>query len=152
MNRRVEKLKKFMAFADSLWELSTCKRAQCSAILFTPDYTEICGIGYNGQPKGSPHDSCTNTEGTCGCVHAEANAILKCRSVRKDLIMYSSTFPCPLCAGLIANDGRVSFVLYRNWYRDMRTNIFVNAGIRYVTTSALSPSLTDIDMDIEVTK
>lgn len=105
-------------FADSLAGWSTCKRANVSAIVTSFDFSTIHAIGYNGRPRGADNDSCRNVEGGCGCIHAESNAIAKLDSVRvRRALMYSTTAPCELCAGLIVNCGAISAVIYRDEYR-----------------------------------
>jgi deoxycytidylate deaminase len=128
MTRHLEKLMKFVAFCDSLAELSTCKRAKCGAIVFDHRFTEVFSIGYNGPPSGTPNDACTGEEGKCACCHAEANALMK---ATQGSWMYSTMFPCVLCAGLIANKHQLSVLVYRHQYRDSERSrlILENAGI-----------------------
>lgn len=119
MKRSLQKFLKFKAFADSLADLSTCKRAKVGAIVFDSGFTQVLAIGYNGPPTMRENDSCSGEAGQCGCVHAEANALLKVR--QRDLLglwMYSTTFPCSHCAGLIANSGLITKLFYRDVYRD----------------------------------
>lgn len=104
---------------DMLRHLSTCKRAHCSAIIISPDFSCIHSIGYNGPPKGVENNACTATEGMCGCIHAEANAIIKLRYQGfQKLVMISNTAPCFTCAGLIINCGVIDQVIWKFSYRN----------------------------------
>jgi len=120
MNRQKLKMMKFMNFCESLSLLSTCKRAKCGAIVFSPNFTTIQSIGYNGQPSGIRNDSCTCIEGDCGCVHAEANAIIKLHNINGNIkyTMYSTTAPCRNCASLIINCKVIDTVIYDYLYRN----------------------------------
>jgi deoxycytidylate deaminase len=120
--RRLDKLLKFMAFGDSLAELSTCKRAKCGAIVFDWQFEFVAGIGYNGPPHMLPNDSCTGVENKCGCVHAEANALLKAKAKTQrglGYAMYSTTLPCVHCGGLIINSRTIGVLFWQTSYSDM---------------------------------
>lgn len=112
------KLAVFTQFARDLAGLSTCKRLQVACIVFDSAMTKVLAIGYNGQPAGIPHERCTGSVGACGCIHAEANAIVKLNTSETGLTLYCTTSPCMQCAGLIINCGRISRVLYSSEYRD----------------------------------
>lgn len=111
------KLKIMSNFADTIKGLSCCKRAEVGCIIFTPDFTSVCSIGYNGPARGESNDCCTNEPGKCGCIHAEANALLKLDSPKMNLILYSTTAPCVNCAGLILNTRQIIQVRYKLVYR-----------------------------------
>jgi deoxycytidylate deaminase len=126
------KLNAFRVFLDSLAGLSFCKRAQTAAIVLTPDLREVLAIGYNGPPAGRNNESCREVEGACGCIHAEANALVKLHSRASDLILLSSTSPCEHCAGLVINSGRIHAVIYLKEYRD-RTGLVLLKEAEVVT-------------------
>lgn len=119
MDRTLAKLAAFSSFCASLATLSTCKRAKCAAIVFPRDFTSVLAIGYNGPPRGAPNNSCYDEPGNCGCVHAEANALLKFHE-DYDAVMLSSTAPCLHCAGLIINSQAITKVIWKYRYRDDR--------------------------------
>lgn len=128
-SRVYDKLRTFRGFAESLAELSTCRRAHVGAIVFPPDFTEVLAIGYNGQPSGTPNGHCTGVSGQCGCVHAETNALIKLASERTGLVLLCTKLPCPRCAGLIANCRQVSTVLYTGDHHDREgLHILARAG------------------------
>ena len=119
VNRYLKKLRKFMKIAQELSGLSTCKRNSVGAIVVPNDFTQIYSIGYNGPVSGIRNDSCTNEQGQCGCVHAEANAIAKFDPLKlKPCILICTTAPCRRCAELIVNCGGIRRVVYKQPYRN----------------------------------
>lgn len=108
--RLIRKLGAFFGFVDVLAELSNCKLKQRGAIVVPKDFSEVLSVGYNGPPRNTDNDSCTGVKGACGCVHAEANAVIKLRE--KAGILLCSTAPCIYCAGLIINSTRILGVVY----------------------------------------
>jgi len=119
-DRYVDKLRVFTELATSLARLSRCSRKQVGAVIIPADLSNVLAIGYNGPPAGEPNDSCRGGEGSCGCIHSEANALVKLSIDRKDLILVTTLSPCEHCAGLILNCGKISGVLYGEEYRDTR--------------------------------
>jgi deoxycytidylate deaminase len=117
-DRETMKLETFVSFAVALSMLSTCRRRSVGCVIVPRDFTRVYSIGYNGPPRGSANDSCTGEQLRCGCVHAEANAISKLQTEREDLLLITTTSPCPSCAGLIINSGRVDRVVYIELYTD----------------------------------
>ena len=102
MERVNKKFEVMARFALSIADLSTCKRLKVGAIIVDFDFSYVLALGYNGVPKGVDNNSCTGEAGTCGCVHAETNAILKLR-VFTPSIMITTHTPCASCAGIIRN-------------------------------------------------
>jgi len=103
-----------------LWgQRSTCKRPnrKIGAVITTSDMTQILSIGYNGPCKGLFNDSCRNTEGNCGCLHAEMNAIAKVDSTIPNKVLFITMQPCEMCASLIAQ-ANISMVWYLDSYRN----------------------------------
>jgi deoxycytidylate deaminase len=131
MDRTMRKFMAYWTFMGELAALSTCKRAQQAAIVVAPDFSMPLAIGYNGPPVGTPNDSCTGGEGTCGCVHAEANAVARLRTPGG--FMVATTMPCLHCAGLMANSRMVRGLVYDRPYRDDRGHaVLTSAGIHVV--------------------
>ena len=105
-----------------LWgKRSTCKRPdrQIGCVITDVDMKRIVSIGYNGPPAQLGNDACRgqDAEGTCGCLHAEMNAISKVDSSLTDKVMFVTMAPCETCASMIAQSGiwRVYYLLlYRN--------------------------------------
>lgn len=113
------KLRKFFEFTSSLAELSHCKRAKVGCVICDREFTRVLSIGYNGPPAGISNASCTGVEGNCGCVHAEANALIKLGTA-DSAIMLCTSVPCYHCAGLIVNSKKIDLLYHKTFYRDDR--------------------------------
>lgn len=131
------KLAVFTQFAEDLAGLSCCKRASVGCIIFDEGMSRIYAIGYNGQPAGLPNDSCTGEQGTCGCIHAEANAVAKLSTENTGLWLFCTTAPCLQCAGLIINTRRISRVIYRHTYRN-------SSGLTLLAKASISCDVLDL--------
>ncbi len=128
-DRLRDKLRVFWRLAADLASLSCCKRMGVGCVVVLPDLTEVVAIGYNGPPAGMPNDSCRGTQGSCGCSHAEGNAVAKMRA-GSDLVMLTTTLQCEHCAGLVVNSRKVAAVVYGQEYRD-------TAGVAVLRASGL---------------
>lgn len=116
--RLITKLSIFWRFTENLAGLSTCQRLRTSCMILLPDLSEIAAIGYNGPPAGEDNGGCRKEEaGNCGCIHAEANALVKLSTRERGLLMMTLYSPCEHCAGLLLNGGRVAAVIYEREYR-----------------------------------
>jgi deoxycytidylate deaminase len=136
--RYAAKLRIMMNFAKELASLSTCKRAKVGCVVVPASLTEVLAIGYNGPPSGTSNDSCTNEVGVCGCVHAEANALVKLKTEHTGLMLVTTCSPCRGCAGLIVNSGAIRWVVYGEQYRDTSAGLVLeNSGVRPVTISQI---------------
>lgn len=133
-----KKLVTFMRMARELSALSTCKRKPCGAMLIAPDFSEVLAVGYNGPPSGHPNSSCPGTK-PCGCMHAEANCLVKARrSSAVGLLLLVTRAPCAYCAGLILNSraiGRVVFAEESSAWSAGGKQCFEAAGKRAPTVS-----------------
>lgn len=106
----------FMAMAQAAAQRSTCDRRIVGCIITTMDGTSIVSLGYNGNARGLP-DGCDSKEvGACGCIHAEANALIKAPYHQGPLHLYTTTAPCLACAKLILNS-QVKVVYFKEDYR-----------------------------------
>jgi dCMP deaminase len=107
----------FMRMAEELAKRSTCARNQVGSVVTTADLTQVLGIGYNGNARGLPN-ACDSAEaGRCGCLHSEANALIKAGAQIQGKLMFVTVGPCVMCAKMIVNSN-VSRVYYRTAYRD----------------------------------
>lgn len=107
----------FMRMAEELAKRSTCLRTQVGSVIATSDLTQVLGIGYNGNARGLPN-TCDGTEpGRCGCIHSEANALIKAGAQTEGKLMFVTVSPCVACAKMIINCN-VRRVYYRTLYRD----------------------------------
>lgn len=120
----------FMQMAEIAAQRSTCQRAAVGCIITDLSGTSIVSIGYNGNARGLPNHCDTANPGECGCIHAEANALIKAPFHQGALTMYSTTQPCIDCAKLIINSA-VRTVIFKDLYRDPRGHVAMSqAGIR----------------------
>jgi len=140
VTRAREKLEAFMRFAADLAWLGTCSRLKVGAVVTDYRLERIYGIGYNGNAAGEPNECDSQDPGTCGCVHAEANALVKCSTTDRAKVMFSTTRPCLACAKLIVNSG-FSTVFYMDEYRsdDGGAKLLVRRGVRLKKLEAIWP-------------
>lgn len=99
-----------LQYALEIAKVGACERAQVGCVLTPPDLSNPIGIGYNGPAAGLPNQCARPLEvGNCGCVHAEANAVIKAPRGPKWAFL---TIPCcERCAGLLVN-AEVECVVY----------------------------------------
>lgn len=102
-----------------MWsERSHCRRNQNGCVIASPDLSEILTFGYNGPGRGLPHDRCEPEKvGDCGCLHAEDNALNRCRRDTTDAVAFCTTAPCRYCAQRFLN-ARIAKVYYSLPYRN----------------------------------
>jgi dCMP deaminase len=131
-----------MRMAELVATRSTCLRRNVGAVIVKEK--RILTTGYNGAPKGLKHCEevgCVRLEnniesGTrhelCRGVHAEQNAVIQAAyfgSSIKDSTVYTTNFPCVLCAKILINAG-VREVCYKDDYIDMLSkSILEESGI-----------------------
>ncbi|HVB77568.1 MAG TPA: deaminase [Candidatus Nitrosotalea sp.] len=107
----------YMRMAEELAKRSTCDRNQVGTVITSSDLTQVLGIGYNGNARGLPN-SCDGPEpGRCGCIHSEANALIKAGAQTPGKLVFVTVSPCVMCAKMIVNSN-VLRVHYRRPYRD----------------------------------
>jgi dCMP deaminase len=110
---------------------STCVRRAVGAILVRDN--RLLASGYNGAPKGLKHcdelGECLRTKRRvpsgerheiCRGVHAEQNAIVQAAIFGASVTgstLYSTTFPCIICAKLLINAG-IREIVYESQYED----------------------------------
>lgn len=136
-----------MRLAYSLAARSTCKRLHVGAVVVSPDYSRVYGIGYNGNAQGMPNTCDSDEPGNCGCLHAEDNALLKTNGgAEVPKIIFVTHAPCLYCAKRMINKGGVIQVYYAEQYRsDTGLVILKKAGISVSKLSipADSPTTTN---------
>ena len=101
-----------MAIAQVLSRRATCVKRQVGCVL-TNDNGHILSTGYNGVPAGFPH--CTDVpcpgasdnagSDTCMGVHAEINALIRCKEPQSIDICYTTVLPCTPCLKALMNTG-----------------------------------------------
>jgi len=120
----------FMSMAELVATRSTCLRRKVGAVLVKEK--RVLSTGYNGAPRGLRHclevgcareqnnvESGTRHE-LCRGVHAEQNAVIQAAYFGvsiKGAAIYSTAFPCVLCAKILINAG-ISEVIYKDDYVD----------------------------------
>lgn len=131
MDRNNAKKQVFANFARNLASLSKCEERKVAAVITDKDMTQVYSIGLNGGPKGHVDCMCA-IDGKYGCVHAEINALVKCRSDAKDKVMFVTLSPCISCAAAIINaPGSFSAVYYlEEWKNTEGLKLLAQAGIR----------------------
>ena len=132
----------FMEMAKLVSTRSTCVRREVGAVIVKDK--RVLSTGYNGAPKGSKHCEelgCIRVElnvpsGTrhelCRGVHAEQNAVIQAAyfgvSV-KDSTIYTTTFPCSMCAKLLINAGVKEIVYYDGYPDDLSKELLAETDI-----------------------
>ena len=107
----------YMRMAEELAKRSTCARNQVGSVIASGDLTQVLGIGYNGNARGLPN-ACDGTEpGRCGCIHSEANALIKAGAQTPGKVMFVTVSPCVMCAKMVVNSN-VDRVFFRTAYRE----------------------------------
>jgi dCMP deaminase len=107
----------YMRMAEELAKRSTCARNQVGSVIATRDLTQVLGIGYNGNARGLPNRCDGPEPGRCGCIHSEANALVKAGAQIEGKVMFVTASPCVMCAKMTINSN-VARVYYRSTYRD----------------------------------
>lgn len=120
----------FKDFTNSLATLSKCSERRVAAIITDRDLTQVYSIGINGGPKSLADCMCV-IDGKYGCIHAEINALIKCRTDSPDKVMFVTLSPCKQCAAAIINaPGGFSAVYYfEEWKDDSGIKLLKAAGI-----------------------
>lgn len=121
----------FAKFAKDLATLSKCEERKVAAVITDKYLSQVYSIGLNGGPKGLVDCMC-KIEGKYGCIHAEINALIKCRSNEADKVMFVTLSPCKQCAAAIINaPGGFSSVYYcEEWKDDSGIKLLRAAGIK----------------------
>jgi dCMP deaminase len=109
----------FLEMARVIACRSTCDRLKVGCLITNREGTNVVSMGYNGAARGLPN-GCedASSQGACGCLHAEENALLKA-SYGSPLVLYTTHSPCLNCAKRILNSS-VDRVVYGQSYRDTR--------------------------------
>ncbi|MBS3939276.1 MAG: cytidine/deoxycytidylate deaminase family protein [Peptococcaceae bacterium] len=132
----------FMAITRVVAERSTCRRRRVGAIIVSD--RRILTTGYNGAPTGLRHCldiGCLREERgiasgerheLCRGLHAEQNAIIQAAhsgvSVR-GATLYTTHFPCVLCAKMIINALVVRVVFGADYPDGLSQELLKEAGL-----------------------
>jgi deoxycytidylate deaminase len=115
----------YMSLAKILSSRSTCSRRKVGCVITSHDYKKVFSVGYNGNASKLPN-KCDkpNESGECGCLHAEENAIISCSEppyVPK--IIFTTVYPCKMCAKRIIQLGGVLHVFYLDDYHNREAKL-----------------------------
>lgn len=132
----------FMEMAFLVSKRSTCLRRRVGAVIVKDK--RVLSTGYNGSPKGTQHcetlgcirEQMKIPSGTrhelCRGVHAEQNAIIQAAyfgiSV-KDGTIYTTTYPCSMCAKILINAGIREVVYSEGYVDDLSKRLFAETNI-----------------------
>jgi len=132
----------FMRIAMLAATRSTCLRRQVGAVIVKDK--KVLATGYNGSPSGLKHcldvgclrDQMGIPSGQrhelCRAIHAEQNAIVQAATSGVSIkggILYSTTFPCILCAKMLVNAGIKEIYIAEGYPDDLSKEILDEAGV-----------------------
>lgn len=128
----------FAKFAKDLAKLSKCEERKVAAVITDKSLSQVYSIGLNGGPKGLIDCMC-RLGSKYGCIHAEINALIKCRSDAPDKVMFVTLSPCVACAAAIINaPGGFSTVYYLEPWKDSTgIELLKSAGINVIYLNSL---------------
>lgn len=90
---------RFLNLANVVASWSKDPSTKVGSVIVRPDFT-VASVGFNGFPhkmSDSPHLYNNREEKLSRVIHAEMNAMLHCREVIQDYIMYVTLLPCDRC-------------------------------------------------------
>lgn len=105
----------------------------------------VISTGYNGSPRGTLHCEelgCIRQQmnipsGTrhelCRGVHAEQNAVAQAAyfgTSVKDATIYTTTYPCSMCAKILINAGIKEVVYAEGYVDDLSKKLFAETDIK----------------------
>jgi len=137
--------KYFMKIAQEVATRSTCLRRHVGCVLVMDK--RILATGYNGVPSGIEHceiRGCVREEKNipsgerhelCRGLHAEMNALLQGAryGIKVDgASLYSTTFPCSMCAKMLINAGIRQVVCSSDYPDELSKEMLQEAGIEIV--------------------
>lgn len=134
----------FLNLAVELSRLSTCVRRRVGCVLIDREH-EILALGYNGVAAGQQHcldypcAGATAPSGTqldaCLAIHAEENALIRCRNFKSIWTAYCSTAPCIGCTKKLLNTGCRRIVFREPYPQDTAQAIWLGADREWVKLS-----------------
>jgi len=132
----------FMEMAHLASKRSTCIRHNVGCVVVKEK--RILATGYNGAPKGLKHcdeTGCIRTQlnvphgerhELCRGLHAEQNAIIQAALFGvsiKNSTLYSTHYPCSICAKMLINVGIKEIVYDKNYEDDLAKQILSESNI-----------------------
>ena len=148
----------WMEEAVHVAQMSTCAAGRKVGAVFVKDQ-RVISTGFNGVPVNYPHplvcirkeENIPSGEGLhkCACAHAETNGIANAARSGVCLLgstLYSTTEPCVMCMGSLANVGITEVVYKQSYHHKLSVDIARYAGInvvRYVEVNGVG--MLDLD-------
>ena len=147
----------FMQMAQLVAKRSTCERRQVGAVLVKNN--QIIASGYNGAPKGITHcgvSGCMRKRlnvpsgqkhELCRGVHAEQNTIIQAAVNGTSLVnsvLYSTNFPCSICAKLIVNAEIKTVYVLEDYPDDLAKEMFNESDTEVILINLDNHSLKKI--------
>ena len=132
----------FMEMATLVASRSTCVRRKVGAVIVKDK--RVLTTGYNGSPRGTKHceelgcirEKMNIPSGTrhelCRGVHAEQNAVIQAAYFGisiKDSTVYTTTFPCSMCAKILINAGVTEIVYSESYVDDLSKKLFDETNV-----------------------
>ena len=132
----------FMDIARVVASRSTCLRSQVGAVIVSE--RRLLTTGYNGTPSGLRHcreAGCLREQlkvpsgerhELCRGLHAEQNAVIQAAVHGVPILgatLYSTHFPCAVCAKIIINSGIRSLVVDKEYPDPLAKELFGEAGV-----------------------
>ncbi len=132
----------FMDMAHLVSSRSTCIRRKVGAVVVKDK--RVMATGYNGSPRGTKHcedlgcirDQMKIPSGTrhelCRGVHAEQNAVAQAAYFGisiKGATIYTTTYPCSMCAKILINAGIEEVVYEEGYADDLSKDLFAETKI-----------------------
>ena len=135
----------FLEIAQTASKRASCFRGKKVGAVLVKD-RQILATGYNGAPKGAKNclelGNCIRKDNSiasgerleyCRATHAEQNAIAQAAFQgvsSKGAVLYSTTFPCILCAKLLINAGIKEIVFIEDEKDELSKGVLEEAGIK----------------------
>lgn len=140
-----------MRQVKELTNISSCERRGVAAIAVTRDNI-VLSEAYNGWIRDAQSSTC-NPTGPClrqgltsgsnmevGCIHAEQNLIINAARTNTSLVnswVFLSTYPCMMCAKLLAQAGIERLFVLKNSYP-------VEEGLQFLRDHGVVCVITDV--------
>jgi deoxycytidylate deaminase len=123
----------FKQFTENLATLSKCEERHVAAVITDGSLSQVYSIGINGGPKGL-QDCLCKIDGKYGCIHAEINALIKCKTESPDKVMFLTLAPCKQCAAAIINapGGFKAVYYFEDWKEDAGLQLLRAAGVKVI--------------------
>lgn len=118
----------FMQFAEQLSQLSKCHEGHVAAIIVSADGNQVLSIGING---GAGNLACLCAAGDkYKCIHAEVNALTKCKQDCRGTVLFCTKAPCIQCSALIINAGIKTVIFTDTYKKPQGVQLMLKNGIQ----------------------